>query len=119
MNINGIYLVQIFVKLSEKKVRENLVESNGKFVKYALVYKDKKESTYLFPVYVDLKTGERYKSFNLTMAGVGEIYISLKEGFIPLIDLIETEKENLSKRKILKMFNDSIKEKNKSSEGVE
>ena len=103
MNINGIYIAPIYIKTNSKNHGNNLFESNGKFVKYALVYKDKKSDKATF---IDLETKEKYDVHNVGDAVVGEIYISLKQGLFPLADILEVEKSNYSKRKILKMFND-------------
>ena len=83
-------------------------EHEGVFVKYALVYEK-----YSYNIsdcgYVDLETGRCYKSFYLNDARVGEQYISLRDGLIPYTSLIETNKKNMTKRRILKRFNDSVK----------
>ena len=103
MNINGIYIVPIYVKINSKNHGNNIFESNGKFLKFALVYKDKKSS---IPTFIDLETKEKYCILDIKDALVGEIYISLKYGLYSLSDILEEEKANYPKRKILKIFNE-------------
>lgn len=91
MNINGVYIVPIYVKTLEKNLGKHLIESNGKFVKYALVYKDKNSDKSTF---IDLETKEKYDVHNVEDAIVGELYISLKQGLLPLADINRSRKNN-------------------------
>ena len=113
VNINGVYLVKIYVKIEEKHIHsanrhplDYSVESIGSYVKDALVYN---ESTNYDSRYVDLKTKEVYTNFDLNDTKVGELYINLKAGMIPVKDIINFKKENMSKRKILKKYKENNK----------
>ena len=101
MNINGVYEVEIWRTSSWDVVIEgNLRKVNYDicFLKKALVYQKGLG-------FVDLKTKETYflgPRFNKLP------FVNANRPMIPLVDLIDVNKENMSKRKILKTY----KEKN-------
>ena len=110
MNINNVYIAKIYVKTVEKFNRDFSVRSEGEFVKDTLVYE--KLDTIL-PCYIDLESGKKYRNFDLNDTDIGELYINIKAGLIPYTSMIENNKKNMSKRKILKNYNNSIKGNNK------
>lgn len=105
-NVNSIYLCdiyQVFDVILNKK--EDTTTFMGSFVKKALVYRDD------FGYFVDLNTGEKYYSKGKC---IGDFYVSLKHNLIPVSSFIDYKKENMSKKKILKKYNEynnQIKEK--------
>lgn len=78
------------------------VENKGKFVKKALVHVARDSYSI---VYVDLKTGEKYKKFDVCDAKIGEMYVNLDKGMKSVSEIIEYRRNNISKRKILKKYN--------------
>ena len=112
MDINGVYLVKVYVKTDEKFIPnisghpfDYRIESAGTYLKDALGYNDSSEYV---PRFIDLKTKEVYGEFSLSNVKIGQLYINLKEGITPVKNIINFKKENMSKRKILKKY-----EKNK------
>ena len=104
-NVNSIYLCNIYqvfdVILNRKEDTTTFI---GSFVKKALVYRTA-------GYFVDLNTGEKYYSKGKR---IGDFYVSLKHNLIPVSSFIDYKKENMSKKKILKKYNeynDKIKEK--------
>ena len=115
MNINNVYVAKICVRMNEDDASDYtegmiFVYRQSAFVKDALVYEDLESIT---PRYIDLETGKEYIKFNVCNAHIGELYIKMDDGLIPYSSLIETNKKNMSKRKILKNYNNSIKGNNK------
>lgn len=110
MNINNVYLANIYVKTTEKPIPDSdMCLCNADFVKEALVY----NKTSMYGIcYVDLETKRKYKTFQLGDAVVGEMFICLEQGVTPLESIIEVNKKNMSKRKILKKFNDYVENNN-------
>ena len=109
MNINNVYVAKIFVKTVEDLNENYLQDHKGDFVKNALVYEHLDSFR---PCYIDLESGKKYTTFKLIDAHTGELYINIKAGLIPYTSLIENNKKNMSKRKILKKFNDYVENTN-------
>ena len=107
MNTNKIYLVNVYIKTSSEKISGiELYHEKADFIKKALVY----DRTAMFePYYVDLATRRKYYIFQLSDAEVGELFINMKQGLIPLENIIEINQKNMSRRRILKKYNDNIK----------
>lgn len=111
MNLESIYMCHIYVKIRE--INHGITEENGKrfvniesvgeAVKHTLVFK--KQNTVL-NAYIDLETGEEYTKFDVVDARVGEMFINISEGMIPASKIIEHKRNNMSKRKILKKYNE-------------
>ena len=114
MNINNVYIAKIYVKKNENEKADYgkgviLTYGEGVFIKDALVYEDIESYN---PRYIDLETGKEYVRFDVCDAHMGELYINLQAGLIPYTDLIENNKKNMSKRKILKKYNDYVENTN-------
>lgn len=78
------------------------------FVKKTLVYKDS------YGCYNDLKTKEQYFAGYNDCLLIGKLFVHLENGLIPILSVIDYKKENMSKKKILKKYNEynyQIKEK--------
>jgi len=108
MNIDNVYYVKIYVKTITKKNENGLYDFVGEFVKNTLVYEKFDD---IGPVYVDLNTGKVYDKFLLCNTCLGELYINIKAGTKPYKNLIDTNRKHMSKRKILKKYNENIKNK--------
>ena len=105
-NVNSIYLCniyQVFDVILNRK--EDTTTFMGNFFQKALVYRTG------FCFFVDLNSGEKYYSKGKR---IGDFYVSLKHNLIPVSSFIDYNKENMSKKKILKKYNEynyQIKEK--------
>ena len=94
MNINSVYLCEIYRITEYNDLPE---KSKGVFLKKALVYRGE------FGTWYDLSTDDYY-----TMGPPEEdrfsLYINKYGPMICLGDIIESKRDNMSKRKILKMY---------------
>ena len=112
MNINGIYFVHVYMVHLTKEVDGGLY-TKGQYIKSTLV--TRKDNSYYAPnVYVDLQTNEEYTYGTSTDTFEGDLYICKKPGLVPLDKLFTFKRQNMSKRRILKKFNDyknQVKEK--------
>jgi len=91
MNINGVYLADIC-----KVIGINEDESyRGRPIKKALVYYNRNSHKW-----IDLETKEQYP---YGMRSYEELFIR-EETLVPITSVIETKKDNMSKRKIIKMY---------------
>jgi len=99
MNINDIYEANIKILIKfDYGVKETIAYS--KFVKKAVVYRSDRDD------YYDLSTNQRYR-VNQFECFEGEMFIDSKS-MVPIRDLIDARRDNMTKRKILKKY----KEKN-------
>ena len=101
MNINGVYFVNIYVVTEAKRMKDGLWSYEGDFVKNTLVVKKDNISS----IFTDLQTKEEYK-FESDYCYEGDLYINKSDGLIPLYDMLPIKKQNMSKRKVLKKFNE-------------
>ena len=102
MNINKVYLAYIYQKTSSKKVPGvELYHEKADFIKKALIC----DRTSRFdPYYIDLVTKRKYYAFGIGEAEVGELFINMEQGIIPLENIIEVNKKNMSRKKILEKY---------------
>ena len=100
MNVNGVYIAVIYVLQNIKYLDETDYrvdyEYCGKFVKFAPVMLE--GSTY-----VDLETYETYSYGVRAYASKGSLYI---HRIFPYTDFISTKKQDMSKKRILKKYNE-------------
>lgn len=93
MNINNVYEAEIRI-VTRSDYFNNCY--NSQFVKIAIVYKGKCND------YYDLNTKERYV-IGSNLCTRGDMYIN-PESMVPVISIIESKKENMAKRKILRKY---------------
>jgi len=111
MNIDNVYLANIYVKTGEtyENYRGPLnfdIVSNGSIFKETIVYDTSKTCKLC---YIDLVTGKKYDKFSLNDCyKIGECYIKI-ESLIPITSVLALNKKNMSKKRILKMYNENIK----------
>ena len=106
MNINNVYVAKIYVKTAKNIDNDLEWIHEGQFVKDGIVYE---KIGSMYPVYIDLESGKIYTNFRVSSADVGELYVNIKDGLIPYSSLIETNKKNMPKRKILKNYKNTNK----------
>ena len=109
MNVNDIYICVVCKKTALGYNKDGTVVGEGFPVKVSLVIKNNND---LYP-YTDIKTKEDY-SYGVLGIPVGKLYIDNNYPLVPYKKFIAVEKENISKRKVLKKFNkyeSQIKEK--------
>lgn len=117
MNINRVYISNIYVITKKEHLGEYFTLSSrysfyGREVKKALVYRDKNG------VYIDLDTKERYSAGTSICTEVGDLIIDPNDGLIPVAGAIGFDKINMSKRKILKKYNEVKMEVEKDEESI-
>ena len=97
MNVHRLYIASIYICYISKLDGYDFFKE-GKFLKNAIVYHDDEK-------YIDLLSGEKYK-IGLDNSYVGQMYVNLKRGLIPIFDYydLEFKKDNMSKRRILKII---------------
>lgn len=94
MDVKKVYLCNIYINNAEKTVyKKNTVAFWGKT-----------------GIFIDLKSKERYKPGQFA-AEKDHLYVDIGE-MIPISNIIEIKKENVSKRKILKKYNKLTEERN-------
>ncbi len=116
MNINRVYVAIIYIVTKKEHFGEYLTLSSGysysgRGVKKALVYRDKNGS------YIDLDTKERYSAGTSIYTKVGDLIIDPSNGLIPVASVIGFDRINMSKRKILKKYNE-VMEVEKDEESI-
>lgn len=112
MDVNNIYLVDLFMKVSEKYISDNKSELGYKIVHNCLFIKKTLACKMIVDddfVYVDLESNETYRVSSKENSELGKLYIDTKSKIIPLSKIIDVKKDNMTKRRILKKF----REKNK------
>ena len=109
MNINDLYFANISM-ITKKEYRRNGETAYYHETIRQTIVKPTKNNRY-----IDLLTGKKYKVFGALTSYENEIGCLFINGpFIPFSDIISVEKQNMSKRRILKKFNDyknQVKEK--------
>lgn len=103
MNIDKIYFAQ--VNIAEKYIN-NGNDIDGSFVKYTVVKQVRND--YQEDVFFDLQTGYKY-SHKAGYVHLGNLYI---EKLVPYTDIIPVKEQNMSRRKVLKKFNEYRNQKN-------
>ena len=93
MNINNVYEAEIRIILNCDYY--NAVY-NSKFIKKTIVYKGK------FNDYYDLSTKQRYV-VSPSLCARGDMFIEA-ESMVPIVNLIEAKKDNMTKGKILRKY---------------
>ena len=93
MNINNVYEAEIRIVLNIDYYNNDY---SSKFVKKTIVYKGK------YNDYYDLCTKRRYV-VGSRLCAIGDMFIS-PESMIPIIDIIESKREKVSKGKILRKY---------------
>lgn len=116
MNINRVYVAIIYIVTKKEHFGEYFTLSSGysysgRGVKKALVYRDKNGS------YIDLDTKERYSAGTSIYTKVGDLIIDPSDGLIPVTSVIGFDRINMSKRKILKKYNE-VMEVEKDEESI-
>ena len=113
MNVNRLYLAEIYVYSSYEYDYERYTlfynikfynkKAHSEFCKDAVVYRNRNNE------YIDIKTGEKYKTALDYDSKIGDMFISFKNGLIPINELeeINFERKNMSKRKILKKLSNT------------
>lgn len=103
MNLNNLYIVSLHALQGYSHSYTKYV--SRKF-KNTVVYKN------LFGNFVDLSTGKRYKTTEDLdyYYKIGTIFIELRDGLIPLTQVIPFKEDKMSKKKILqKVKNGNIR----------
>lgn len=102
MNVNNVYLCKIcMITEMNYDIKRDSLEVFGSFVKDTIVVPVGK------CLYRDLLTGEKYYvGTSFFRDDIGTFYIYRKERLIPFTEIIPVEKNNMSKRKILKKYNE-------------
>lgn len=97
MNINRLFIASIYVNYKYNEVNAVEYDMFGKFVNYRIVYHN-----YLNQ-WVDLYSRRIYKT-SLDDTRIGERYISLKEGLIPLTEHsnIDIKGNRISRKKLIR-----------------
>lgn len=97
MNVNRLYVAQIYVNCHYQILDDLTIDRKGIFVKNAVVYHDG------FNKYIDLVSGEKYK-LGIYDTSLGNMYISLNNGLIPISKVYDVnfDRCNMSKKKIVK-----------------
>ena len=111
MNVNRVYVAQIFVN-SKCEVEDDLtISREGTYVKSVIVYRKRNGK------YVDFVSGEVYKT-NMDDISVGDMYINFECGLIPINQIfnVNFDKENVSKKRILKTLSNSMLLNNKKED---
>lgn len=98
MHTNEVYLCRIYIKGET----ENIDEYINVFIKDTLVTRK------YIGVYKDIETNELYHSCSIAKAPIGKPYLNLQDGLVPASSILNSDKKNMSKKKILSKF----KEKN-------
>ncbi len=104
MNINNVYECSIFQVIDRNYTYDSslpgyfcYVEYKSKFVKKVLVYKDEYNN------FIDLETKERYR-IGCDYCSIGDFFINVKKGMIPVCSVIDYKRKNMTKRRILKKY---------------
>lgn len=99
VNVNRLYVAQIYVNYYYKVLDDLTIDRKGMFVKNAVVYYDK------FNRYIDLVSGEKYK-LGIYDTYLGNMYICLNDGLIPISRIYDVnfDRCNMSKKKIVKIL---------------
>ena len=99
MKIDNVYFCTIgVINKSGLDYNKNFI-IEGETVKQTLAYQDKDSKWH------DLFTKEIYTVKNIS-SSVGDLYIDLEEEIIPFREMLNTDKKNMSKKKIKKSFNE-------------
>ena len=115
MNVNRVYIAKVYVNSSYDFLAPGVYRMHGSFVKPAVVYHR------IDGKYLDLDSKEVYRTN--TDGKLGEMFVNTAV-LIPFYDAVEStklKKENLSKKKILKLlYEEAVKregevEKNEES----
>lgn len=101
MNINSVYECSIY-QIVNYDIEKGYINYKFKFVKKAIVYKNKNNS------FTDLGTKEKYK-FGYGACFIGDFFICAEDGMIPLAQVIEHKRKNMTRKKILKKY-DEVKD---------
>ena len=113
MNVNRLYLATINVCSNIEYDDEHYTnicnimfydkETDGVYCKNAVVYHNRNNE------YIDIKTGEKYKTTLDYDSEVGDMYIDFDERLIPVTEIpwLNFERKNMSKRKILKKLSNT------------
>ena len=102
MNVNGVYVAAIYVLQHIEVTNYNTATDitdymyESKFVKFAPVM-------LMGSTYIDLETGERYNYGVYLHTSKGSLYINR---IFPYTSFIPTKKQDMSKRRILKIYNE-------------
>lgn len=102
MNVNRLYVAQIYVNYHYEILKDLTIERKGKFVKNAVVYHDE------YNRYIDLISGEKYK-LEINDTYLGNMYICLNNGLIPIDRVFDVnfDRCNMSRKKIVKNLSKS------------
>lgn len=97
MNVNRLYVAQIYVNYECKLESDLLFYRRGKYLKNALVYHDD------YHDYIDMISGEKYK-LGIEGTDLGDMYINLQNGLRPVNEVFDVQfkRTNMGKRRILK-----------------
>ena len=95
MNTNRLYKVDVY-RIIESKIENNTMEVNGMFSRETIVYDTG------YGDYYDLIT-DKTLSAGLQFSFVGNEYIR-STSFVPYNEYLNNQKQNLSKRKIKKLY---------------
>lgn len=100
MDVCKLYVASVYVckKKFDIETYPFIMNSSGIFCKSTIVYHIDKN------IYIDLITKEKYKLGINGVSNVGEMYINLENGLIPLHDIFDVEfkSKNMSRRRIVK-----------------
>ena len=102
VNINRLYVAQIYVNYHYKILDDLTIDRKGKFVKNAVVYHDE------FNRYIDLISGESYK-LGIYDTYLGNMYIYLDNGLIPINRIydVKFDRCNMSRKRIIRTLSKS------------
>ena len=103
MNVNNVYIASIWMLVDSRLIGNFMTGSfkmNIRYVKTTVVYQ--KDGNWY-----DLKTKKEYDTNVYGLELIGTQFINFKCGLIPLSNIIEYKRENMTRRKILKKYNET------------
>lgn len=102
MNINNVYIASIWMLVDSRLIGDFITGSfkmSIRYVKTTAVYQ--KDGNWY-----DLKTKKKYYDNVYGLEPIGTQFIDFKRGLIPLNDKVEYKRENMTRRKILKKYDE-------------
>ena len=107
MNVNRVYLANIYIVTNQRVVGnsrnffDNQILSHIEYYKRALVYRDD------YGHYIDLETKDSYyTSHRIGICDVGSLVVKLEDGLVPFNNIVQFNKNNVFKGRILKKYNE-------------
>lgn len=103
-NINNVYIASVWMLVDTKVTNSRSFFDfdtilTSRYVKKTLIY-------YKNQQYYDLITGNKMKTSVTFLDIDGTQFVNLKDNLIPLTDVVDYKRQNMSKRKIIKKYNE-------------